>query len=403
MSRSYFDHNATTPVAPEVIETVVDALRHASGNASSIHADGQAAKHLLETARRQIAGALNANATEIVFTSGGTEADNLAVLGLVRQIRQARKHVITTSIEHPAVLESCRQLEREGVEVTYLPVSRSGTISASDVRSSIRPETVLVSIMHANNETGAVQPIREVADVIAEANQAEANLAQRSIFFHSDGVQAFGKLPVDVGALGVDLYSVSAHKCYAPKGIGALYVRKGVPISAIQFGGRHERGRRAGTENVAGAAAFGRAVQLIRTEAEAARLTELRDRFEQRLLDSLSDIEINGDPAARLPNTSNLYFGGVDGEALVIALDMKGFSVSTGAACSSGSIEASHVLLAMGKSPEAARRCIRFSFGRYNTEEEVEMLSTAVIQAVGNLRSANRRGGSALQGEYARI
>jgi cysteine desulfurase len=403
MSRSYFDHNATTPVAPEVIETVVEALRHTSGNASSIHADGQAAKHSLETARRQIAGALNANATEIVFTSGGTEADNLAVLGLVRQIRQARKHVITTSIEHPAVLESCRQLEHEGVDVTYLPVSRSGAISASDVRSSIRPETALVSVMHANNETGAVQPIREVADVIAEANQAEANLAQRSIFFHSDGVQAFGKLPIDVGGLGVDLYSVSAHKCYAPKGTGALYVRKGVPLSAIQLGGRHERGRRAGTENVAGAAAFGRAVQLIDIDAEAARLTELRDTFEQRLLDSLSDVEINGDPAARLPNTSNLYFGGVDGEALVIALDMRGFSVSTGAACSSGSIEASHVLLAMGKSPEAARRCIRFSFGRYNTEQEVEILTTAVIQAVGNLRSAKRRSGPALEGEYARI
>ena len=397
MSRSYFDHNATTPVAPEVIETMTDALRHGYGNASSIHADGQMAKQLLESARRQLAAALNANATEIVFTSGGTESDNLAVLGLVRQMQRPSRHVITTSIEHPAVLECCRQLEREGVEVTYLPASVAGTVDPSDVRSSIRPDTVLVSVMHANNETGLIQPIREIASVTREANRAG-----HRIFFHSDGVQAFGKLPVNVSDLGVDLYSVSAHKCYAPKGTGALYVRKGVLLRSIQFGGRHERERRAGTENVAGASAFGRAVQLMDVESEARRSTELRDHFERQLFAVLPDIEVNGNPAQRLPNTSNLYFAGVEGEALAIALDLKGFSVSTGAACSSGSIEASHVLLAMGKSAEEARRCVRFSFGRYNTQPEVQALTNAVIQSVEHLRVSNRRSGSARQSEYAR-
>jgi cysteine desulfurase len=398
MSRFYFDHNATTPVAPEVIETVVDVLRHGYGNASSIHADGQAAKQLLESARRQVAGALKANPAEIVFTSGGTEAGNLAVLGLVRQIPRRTKHVITTSIEHPAVLESCRELEREGVEVTYVPVSQSGAIVASDVRSCIRPETVLVSIMHANNETGVLQPIREVGQIIAEVHRAG-----QAVFFHSDGVQAFGKVSVDVHDLGVDLYSVSAHKCYAPKGTGALYVRKGVPLRGLQFGGRHERERRAGTENVAGAAAFGRAVQLTDVEAEARLVAELRAGFEDQLCSSLSDIEIVGDPAIRLPNTSNIYFGGVEGEALVIALDLKGFSVSTGAACSSGSIEASHVLLAMGRTAGRARRCVRFSFGRCNNQQEAEMLANAVIQTVEHLRAGNRRTGSAQEGDYARI
>jgi cysteine desulfurase len=397
MRRFYFDHNATTPVAPEVIETAVHVLTDGYGNPSSIHADGQTAKRLLESARRQVAGALNANPTEIVFTSGGTEADNLAVLGLVRQIARPAKHVITTAIEHPAILESCRQLEREGVEVTYLPVSPSGAIVPSDVRSSIRPETVLVSIIHANNETGVMQPIGEVGAIVAEVNRAG-----HAVFFHSDGVQAFGKVPVDVSDLGVDLYSVSAHKCYAPKGTGALYVRKGVPLRGLQLGGRHERERRAGTENVAGAAAFGRAVQLTNVDAEARRIAELRDQFEQQLFTSLSDIETNGDLAVRLPNTSNIYFGGIEGEALVIALDLKGFSVSTGAACSSGSIEASHVLLAMGRTADAARRCVRFSFGRYNTQQETEMLSAAVIQTVERLRTANRRGASAQKAEYAR-
>ena len=398
MSRFYFDHNATTPVAPEVIETVTDVLSHGYGNASSIHADGQRAKQLLEAARRQIAGALKANPAEIVFTSGGTEADNLAVLGLVRQIPCRAKHVITTTIEHPAVLESCRQLEREGIDVTYVPVSSSGAILASDVRRSIRPETVLVSIMHANNETGVLQPIREVGEIVAEANRAG-----HAVFFHSDGVQAFGKLPVDVHDLRVDLYSVSAHKCYAPKGTGALYVRKGVPLRGLQFGGRHERERRAGTENVAGAAAFGRAVQLTDVEADARLAAELRDQFERQLFECLPDIEISGGQAARLPNTSNICFGGVEGEALVIALDLKGFSVSTGAACSSGSIEASHVLLAMGRTADEARRCVRFSFGRYNTRQEAEMLARAVTQSVGHLRSSNRRSGLRQKGEYASI
>ena len=326
ISRSYFDNNATTPVAPEVIDTLVEVLHSEAGNASSIHTDGQRARQLLESSRRQVAGALGARPNEIVFTSGGTESDNLAILGLVRQSPMQRKHVITTRIEHPAVLETCRQLERENVEVNYLcPVPGSGAIGAEDLRDHLRPETVLVSVMHANNETGAVQPIREIAQILKERKKHGHH-----IYFHSDGVQAFGKIGADVRELGVDLYSVSAHKCYAPKGTGALFVGKEVPLKGIQLGGRHERERRAGTENVAGAAAFARAIDMMNITAEAEHISGLRNRFESYVLNAVAGVDVNGDASHRLPNTSNLYFDGVEGEALVIALDLKGFAVSTG-------------------------------------------------------------------------
>lgn len=352
---------------------MASALREVYGNASSIHRPGQVARQHLEKARRSIAGFLGASAGEIVFTSGGTEANNLAILGIVRGLPGDRKHVVTTAIEHPSVLECVRQLAREGVEVSVVDMAAIG--------ESLRDDTVLVSVMHANNETGTIQPLREIAKLIAERRRGG-----QAIYFHSDGVQAAGKIPVDVRELGVDLYSLSAHKLFAPKGVGALYVRKGTPLSGIQFGGRHERERRAGTENVPAAIAFARAVELCgSTEAH------LRDEFEEELGKRLPWIEVNGLQNPRVPNTSSVLFRGISGEALVIALDLQSMAVSTGSACSSGSIEPSHVLLAMGRSREEARSSVRFSFGRYNTAEEIEALIDATARAAEKLRKEEKR------------
>jgi cysteine desulfurase len=366
----YFDHNATTFLAPEVAEVLTSALREVFGNASSTHAQGQLAKRQLEQSRRTIAGALHVPPTDFVFTSGGTESNNLAILGLLGGLTTGPKHVITSSIEHPSVLEVFRQLERDGVAVTFLPVDGGGVIRAEAVAQALRPETVLISVMHANNETGALQPIREIAKV----------LHGRKIFFHADGVQAVGKLAVDIQELGVDLYSVSAHKIFGPKGIGGLYVRKGTPLRRTMLGGHHERERRAGTENVPAAMAFARAVELC-AEPDCM----LRDRFEEKLLKALRGLQINSGSEARLPNTSSVLFPGVSAEALMIALDLQGMAVSTGAACSSGSVEPSHVLLAMGLSRKEARSSVRFSFGRYNTVDEVDALAEATIAAAGKL------------------
>ncbi len=378
MSRFYFDHNATTPVSAEVLETLVETLRDVYGNASSIHHQGQMAKQRLESARRQIAALINAQPREIVFVSGGTEADNLAIFGTVRYSTKRDKHVITTAIEHPAVLAACAQLEREGIDVTRVPVSSQGVVDPGDVRGALRPDTILVSVMHANNETGTLQPIAEIAKIAHEAGVA----------FHSDGVQAAGKVPVDVQALGIDLYSISAHKIHAPKGVGALYVRKGVRLGAIQFGGHHERDRRPGTENVPGVAALGRAAEWLATHQaeETERIRGLRDRLESSILARVQGSAVNGHAAPRIPNTSNVFFDGVQGEAMVIALDLKGFSVSSGSACSSGTVEPSHVLKAMGLSSERARGCARFSLGRENSEEQVDALVEAVAATVAHLR-----------------
>jgi cysteine desulfurase len=378
VERFYFDHNATTPVSPEVLETMVSCLGQVYGNASSIHHFGQAAKQRLEEARRRVAALLGCDAKDIVFTSGGTEADNLAVLGAARASAKAARHIITTTIEHPAVLNACAQLEREGVAVTYLPVGPEGIVDPGDVRRALRPETVLVSVMHANNELGAVQPLAEIAAITREAGVA----------LHADGVQAAGKIPVDVEELGVDLYSISGHKFYAPKGTGALYVRKGARLAPILYGGHHERDRRPGTENVPGAAALGRAAELAAGDlgAEAARLAALRDGLEAALLARIPDCQVNGSRAARTPNTTSLRFDFIEGEALVIALDLRGFAVSSGAACSSGAVNPSHVLTAIGLSPEGARASIRFSLGRSNSPEQVEALVEAVAASVAHLR-----------------
>lgn len=377
----YFDHNATTPVAPEVLETVVTCLGQVYGNASSIHHFGQGAKQRLEAARRQLASLIHANPQELVFTSGGTEADNMAILGVVRGVARAAsapaRHVITCAIEHPAVLATCRQLGSEGVDITCLRVGSSGEVNPEDVRRALRPATVLVSIMHANNELGTIQPIAEIARITREAGVA----------LHVDGVQALGKIPVDVPALGVDLYSMSGHKLYAPKGTGALYIRKGTRLAPIAFGGHHERDRRPGTENVPGIAAFGAAAELAarRMALDSERIAALRDRLENAVLEQISGAGINGG-LNRTPNTSNIYFDGVDGEALVIALDLRGFAVSTGSACSSGALTPSHVLTAIGLSSDRARASMRFSLGRSNTTEQVDALVESLALSVAHLR-----------------
>jgi cysteine desulfurase len=378
VERFYFDHNATTPLAREVREAMVSCLDQVYGNASSIHYFGQIAKQRLEEGRRQLAELIHANPAEIVFTGGGTEADNMAVLGAVRAAAPAARHVITTAIEHPAVLEPFAQLEREGVAVTRLRTGSRGVLDADDVRRALRPETVLISVMHANNELGTIQPIAEIAHM---AHQAGVPL-------HSDGVQALGKIPVDVDTLGVDLYSMSAHKVYAPKGVGALYIRKGTRLAPVTLGGHHERDRRPGTENVPGVAAFGVAAELAGRSlaADSERLCALRDRLENAVLGSISDAGINGGRWNRTPNTSNMYFDGIDGEALVIALDLRGFAVSTGAACSSGAIAPSHVLTNIGLGADRARASMRFSLGRSNTTAQVDALVEALTAAVAHLR-----------------
>ena len=378
MQRFYFDHNATTPVSPAVLEVLLPALLEVYGNASSIHQDGQAARQRLENARREVAALLGCDPKEVVFLSGGTEADNLAILGTVRPHPGSKKHVITTAIEHPAVLNPCRQLELEGVEVTYIRVGSDGVVDPSAIRQALRPETVLISVMHANNELGVVQPIEEIAAIAHEAG----------VLMHSDGVQAAGKIPVDVKALGVDLYSISGHKFYSPKGIGALYVRGGTKLNPIQYGGRHERERRPGTENVPGAVALGRAASAAQENlaAESVRLHTLRNRLEDEILARVPESGVNAGESPRTPNTTNIFFDGLEGEALVISLDLKGFAVSSGSACSSGAVEPSHVLLAIGLPKERARASLRFSLGRSNTEEQVDALVDAVVESVAQLR-----------------
>jgi cysteine desulfurase len=378
VDRFYFDHNATTPVSPEVIQATMGCLAEVYGNASSIHHFGQLAKQRLELARRQTAALIGAQPQEIVFTSGGTEADNLALFGIVRHATRPQKHMVTTTIEHPAVLNACTQLEREGVAVTYVRVGASGVVDPDDVRRALRPSTMLVSVMHANNELGTAQPIAEITRITREA----------AVYLHSDGVQALGKIPVDVHALGVDLYSMSGHKIYSPKGVGALFVRKGTRMSPILFGGHHEHERRPGTENVPGAVALGCAAAGAARDLEtrAADLSALRDRLENGILNRIPGTGVNGARDKRTPNTSNIYFDGIEGEALVIALDLHGFAVSTGAACSSGAVEPSHVLTAIGLTPERARASIRFSLGRSNRIEEVDALVDAVEDAVRHLR-----------------
>jgi len=382
MQHFYFDHNATTPVAPPVLDEMRTCLAEVYGNASSIHYFGQAAKERLELARRRVAALLGAPSKdivkEIVFVSGGTEADNLAIRGTVLASRGTAKHIITSAIEHPAVLNTCAQLQREGVAVDYLRVGASGVIDPDDLRRALRPETVLVTIMHANNELGTLQPIREIAAIAREAG----------VRMHSDGVQAAGRIPINVDDLGVDLYSISAHKFYGPKGAGSLYVRKGTVLAPILFGGHHERDRRAGTENVPVLSAMGVAAATL----PQVDLAPLRDRLEQAVLDRVPDARINCAGSPRVPNTSNLCFDYIEGEPLVISLDLRGFAISSGSACSSGAVEPSHVLRAIGLTDAQARSSIRISLGASNTIEQVDALADAIVESVAHLRRISPEG-----------
>ena len=379
MRRRYFDHNATTPVDPRVLEAMLPHFGNVYGNASSLHNFGQEARQGVERARRQVARQLGCNARDIVFTSGGTEADNLAVFGTARGCEGRSRHVITTQIEHPAVLHACRQLEREGVEVTYLPAGSQGVVSPADVRAALRPDTVLVSVMHANNELGTLQPIREIGEITREAG----------VPFHSDGVQSFGKVDTDVAEMGVDLYSLSAHKIYGPKGVGALYIRRGLQVEKVQYGGSHERDRRPGTENVPGIVGLGAAAELAGAERleESERVGNLRDRLEAGVLDSVPLTHVHGSDAPRLATTSSLQFDHIEAEPLLISLDLHGFAVSSGSACSSGAVEPSHVLLAIGLSRDEAKSTLRFSLGRRTDAEQVESLVGTLPGIVSRLRA----------------
>jgi len=380
MRRIYLDNNATTPLLPEVFEAMRPYFIERFGNASSIHHHGQETRAAVEKAREQVARLLGAQAAEIIFTSGGTEADNLAITGLVAP----GDHIITSSIEHSAVLQTCKHLEQTGYEVTVVPVDGRSVVDPSDVGRAIRPNTKLISVMMANNETGVVQPVEEIGKIAAEAGVA----------FHTDAVQAAGKVVIDVTRIGCAALSISGHKIHAPQGVGALYVRKGTKIQPLIYGGRHERSRRAGTENVPGIVALGRAADLARAGLESGqdkKIGTMRDRLQQGILSQVDDAVVNGGGSARTPNTANIRFENLDGEALVIALDLKGLAVSTGAACSSGAIEASHVLTAMGLRNDQARSCIRFSLGKQTTDEDIDVALSLVPEAVGRLRELSPR------------
>jgi cysteine desulfurase len=374
----YLDHNATTPLHPRAFEAMVPFLRERWGNPSSPYRFGAEARLAVEQARRRIADLCGCPPEEIVFCSGGTEADNLALRGLVLALRSKGKHVVTTSIEHHAVLNTCRALEREGCRVTYLPVTEEGVVEVAAVEGSLRDETILVTVMHANNETGVVQPVEEIAAITR----------RRGIVLHTDAVQSAGKLPRRIADLGADLVTFSGHKLYGPKGTAALYVRASTALAAVTTGGPHERGLRAGTENVAGIVGFAEAAALAfeSAEAEGRRLRALRDRLEQQVLSSVPQVKINGAGAPRVPNTSSLSFRDVDGESVILGLDVEGICASTGSACSTGDPEPSHVLRAMGLSPREAQGSIRLSLGRETTPEGVDTTVRVLRDTVARLR-----------------
>ncbi len=387
--RIYLDNSATTRVDDDVIGAMLPYFSESFGNASSTHQWGQRAKQAIEEARNQVALLINASAPEITFVSGGTEADNLAVKGIAEAHADKGQHIITSQIEHPAVLASCAYLEKKGWKVTYLPVYREGVVRIDDVRRAITDETVLISIMHANNEIGTIQPLREIGQIVRQRREA----GQRHLHLHSDAVQTVGKIPVDVKDLGVDLLAFTAHKLHGPKGIGALYVRRGVRLASQLHGGHHERDRRAGTESVPLIVAIGKASDLARTSLQerSLRLQELRDHLERELLQRIPFVTVNGDPERRLPNISNLNFDYVEGEGLQISLDLKGIAVSTGSACSSGSLEPSHVLVAIGLSQETGHGTLRFSLGKDNTREEIDYVLEILPGMVEKLRKLSPR------------
>lgn len=383
--RIYLDNSATTPVDPRVAEALARSLTHVFGNPSSVHGFGQQARAAVDRARREVAALINSKPNEVIFTSGGTEANNLAIRGVCQSAVAHGRHIITSSIEHPSVRGVCAALEQQGWEVTRLPVYTNGVVRVADVREALRPDTVLVTIMLANNEIGTVQPVAEIGALMREKRAA----GQKHLCLHTDAVQAAGRMTVNVEELGCDLLTMSAHKVYAPKGVGALYVRRGVRLTGQNIGGHQERERRAGTENVPGIVAFGEAAKLAREELESriAHDRALRDRFEQIIADLIPEVVFNGDRNERLPHLSNISFRYIEGEGLLINLDLQGVAVSTGSACSSGTLEPSPVIRALGVDDEIARGSIRFSFGKDNAESDVNYVVEVLAQAVERLRA----------------
>jgi cysteine desulfurase len=380
----YLDHSATTPVDPRVVAAMLPYLTEKFGNASSVHLFGQQARAAADRARRQVAALIGSRANEIIFTSGGTEANNLAIRGVCELAEAHGRHLITSSIEHPSVRGAVESLEKRGWTVTRLPVYEDGIVRVEDVRSALRPETVLVSVMMANNEIGTIQPIQEIGELVKEERQR----GHRHLWFHTDAVQAAGRLPIEVEALGCDLLSISAHKIYAPKGTGALFLRRGVRLTPQQVGGHQERERRAGTESITDIVAFGAAAEFARAEMieRNEHTRRLRDRFESGVVQSIDEIAFNGNREQRLPHLSNISFRFIEGEGLLIHLDMQGVAVSTGSACSSGTLEPSPVIRSLGRNEELARGAIRFSFGKDNTEDDIDYALAALQRAVESLR-----------------
>lgn len=381
MKRIYFDYAATTPTRPEVVEAMSPYFTKAFGNPSSLHYFGQEAKSAIEEARLKIARLIGSREEEIVFTGGGTEADNFAIKGIAYANKGKGNHIITTTIEHHAVIETCKYLEGQDFKVTYLPVDKYGRVNPEEVRKAVTDKTILISVMHANNEVGTIEPIAEIGRIAKE----------REVYFHTDAVQTAGHIPVNVDELGVDLLAMSSHKLHGPKGVGALYIRKGTRITPLLHGGEQERRRRASTENVPGIVGFGKAAEMAKAEmsGEEKRLTLLRDRLISGLFKRIDDIHLNGHPSQRLPNNVNICVGFIEGESMLLHLDMEGIAVSTGSACSSTSLEPSHVLLMLGLPPEQAHGSLRFSLGLENTEGDIERVLEVLPNIISKLRSVS--------------
>ena len=379
MRRVYLDHAATTPTHPEVVKAMLPYFTDAFGNPSSIYSCGQEARGAIEEARTKVAELIGARSEEIIFTSGGTEADNFALKGVAYANENKGNHIITTPIEHHAVTEVCKFLQRRGFRITYLPVDEYGLVDPQDIKKAITDKTILISVMHANNEVGTVEPIGEIGKVAREAG----------VYFHTDAVQTVGHIPVNVDELNVDLLSISAHKLYGPKGVGSLYVRKGIKLASLIHGGAQERNRRAGTENVPAIMGFGKAIELAgrAVDKEAERLSYLRDKLIKSLVERIDHIRLNGHPRKRLPNNVNVSVDFVEGESMLLNLDLEGICASTGSACSSASLEPSHVLLALGLPPEQAHGSLRFTLGRENTEEDIERVLEVLPRIVAKLRA----------------
>jgi len=379
MERIYLDYAATTPTCPEAVEAMLPYFTESFGNASSIHSYGQEAKQALEEARSKVASLIGAGSEEIVFTSGGTEADNCAIKGVAYANQSRGNHIITSAIEHHAVIESAEFLETQGFEVTCLPVDKYGLVDPDQVRRAITSKTILITIMQANNEVGTIEPIAAIGKIAREAG----------VYFHTDAVQAVGRIPVDVDELGVDLLSSSAHKLYGPNGVGILYIRKGTKLVPFMHGGEQEGGWRAGTHNIPGIVGFGKAAEMAQQEmaGEAKRLTVLRDRLINGLMERIEHTHLNGHPTQRLPNNVNVSFEFVEGEAILLNLDLEGISASTGSACSSLSIEPSHILLALGVPPEQAHGSMRFSLGKWTSEEDIDRVLEVTPKIISKLRA----------------